>query len=230
MQAVVTGAVALYGDPLVVDALGQQEVGDLGRGLGLRHPVGPQARPPGGRRAPWGRARPAGCPSSAVQQLVGQTRCLRGVEPATEADAGRHHDDVDRVGDDLAGRLDAAPPRRRAAPRRARARPSTHAPRRVRAPPSSSARRWAVTRIRQPARTGRGRSRSARRRCAARPRRWPSTTRTGYDGQPDARLGQALAGGEVEDLLVHRRGHRVAVALPVADAARRCREPSRWRC
>ena len=105
MQAVVTRTMALYGDPLAVHSFGQEEVGDLGGGLGLGHPV--RAQPRGLQRT--ARLRATGDQPDAVEhgeQLVPDPRGLGGVQPAPEADPGRHHDHVDGVGDDLAGRLE----------------------------------------------------------------------------------------------------------------------------
>ena len=142
---------------------------------------------------------------------------LRGVEPATEADAGRHHDDVDRVGDDLAGRLEQpclVHVRHHAQGRR------DHD---GRTPARESTAQLVGTTL------GGDQDPAAREHGPEIAHGPPPDARSAdldvavddadrVDREPGSRLVEALAGGEVEDLLVHRRGDGVAIALPCTHA------------
>ena len=87
VEAVGARAVVLHRDPVPGDALGQQQVEDLGGRLGLGHPVGLQ---PGGldRAARLGPAGDdAGACASTSMQLVGEARGVGRLDPAAEPDA-----------------------------------------------------------------------------------------------------------------------------------------------
>ena len=167
LEAVVAGAVVLHRDRPPLDALGDEEVGDLGRRLGLGDPVGHQ---PGGLEGAAGLGSAGDEPGllERGQQLVAEPGGLGGLQPAAEPDAGRDHDDVGVQVDDLRASARAASARRCGTPCRATGRSTTSAPRRSSARAKSPARRWAVTSTREPASTGprpltgRHRSHSAR--------------------------------------------------------------------
>jgi hypothetical protein len=95
--------VVLHRHVQAVDALRQEQLHDLGRRLGLRHPVGHETR----RLERTARLGPAGHDPGlreGLDEVVAKARRLRGVQPAAEPDARGHHEHVGRVGDELAGR------------------------------------------------------------------------------------------------------------------------------
>ncbi len=101
VEAVGARAVMLHRDALVGHPLGEQELLQLRCGLGLGHPVGCEA----GLLDGSARLRAPGddlSRSDGGEELLEQPGFVHGLDPASEADSRRDHDDVRRLGDQQA--------------------------------------------------------------------------------------------------------------------------------